>query len=264
MKRIFKSRLLYFILGAVIFSSVSTLAYSIISSNVGFTPRDNTWQVNDVKEALDDLHDKYNSKAFLKFCTYVDSEFSNLDDLYSIGTKYLCDPGDGEKRYFYILNIKSDQVEMILDRNINVGTTSWFTAMKYFKTGQDGENYGRTWTNVQYIDLPRAQSVVDAVRSDGYIVEGDNSWCLATGGSVSSCNSSKYAWLFNHLNSCNTRGCTDASDASANGYWLRDVSTSSSQAYRIEYTGTFNQTNPSYSQYFGVRPVIIVFKSNLY
>ena len=264
MKRVFKNPLVTFILGAVIFSTGSVLAYSFFAQDIGFTPRDSNWQVENTKEALDDLHDKLNSKAFLKFCTYVDSEFSNPNDRYSVGTKYECDPGDGVKRNFYILNIKSDQIEMILDRNINVGTTSWFTAMKYFKTGQDGEIYGGTWTNVQYIDLPRAQSVSDAVRSDGHIIEGDNAWCLATGGSVNSCNYSTYAWLFNHLNNCNTKGCTDASAASANGYWLRDVSTSSSQAYRIEYTGTFNQTNPSYSQYFGVRPVIIVFKSNLY
>ena len=64
----------------------------------------------------------------------------------------------------------------------NTGTTSWYTAMKYFKTGQDGATYGSTWTNVQYIDLPRAQSVSDAVRSDGHIIEGDNAWCFAING----------------------------------------------------------------------------------
>ena len=61
MKRILKSRLLYFILGAVIFSSVSVFAYSIIANQVGFNPLDSTWDVSDTAEALDDLNYRINS-----------------------------------------------------------------------------------------------------------------------------------------------------------------------------------------------------------
>ena len=62
MKKIFKNPIFTFILGAVIFSTLSVFAYSIIAQDVGFTPKDDTWKnkdgtaIENVKEALDDLY----------------------------------------------------------------------------------------------------------------------------------------------------------------------------------------------------------------
>ncbi|MBR1416342.1 MAG: hypothetical protein IJ572_00800 [Bacilli bacterium] len=63
MKRLIKSRIFMFILGLIVASTTSVFAYSIIASDVAFTPTDNTWKksngepMENVKEALDDLRD---------------------------------------------------------------------------------------------------------------------------------------------------------------------------------------------------------------
>ena len=72
MKKILKSRLFFFILGAVIFSTVSVFAYSIIASDVGFSPIDTSWKkqggepIENVEEALNDLREilKYNIRVY--------------------------------------------------------------------------------------------------------------------------------------------------------------------------------------------------------
>ena len=48
-----------FILGAIMFSGVSSVvAYSFASNQVGFTPNDGAWQVNSVGDAINDLYIK--------------------------------------------------------------------------------------------------------------------------------------------------------------------------------------------------------------
>ena len=57
MKEFIKSRIFTFILGAILFGSVGVvLAYTLFAQDIGFTPIDNTWEVNNVKSALDDLY----------------------------------------------------------------------------------------------------------------------------------------------------------------------------------------------------------------
>ena len=58
MKKLLKSRLFFFILGAVIFSTVSVFAYSYLAGDIGFTPTDTSWKkqgggdITNVEEAL--------------------------------------------------------------------------------------------------------------------------------------------------------------------------------------------------------------------
>ena len=56
MKKIIKNPLFTFILGALIFSSLGVAAYSLLSSDVQFTPENNKWQVGNVEEALNSLY----------------------------------------------------------------------------------------------------------------------------------------------------------------------------------------------------------------
>ena len=59
MNKIFKSRIFSFVLGAIIFGGIGvTSAYTLFANNIGFTPRDTTWEVDNTKKALDDLYDK--------------------------------------------------------------------------------------------------------------------------------------------------------------------------------------------------------------
>ena len=60
MKKIFKkSNILSFVLGAIIFSGITSVAaYTLFANDIGFNPRDNNWHVDNVKDAIDDLYDK--------------------------------------------------------------------------------------------------------------------------------------------------------------------------------------------------------------
>ena len=59
MKKVFKNPIFTYILGFVTALSItSVLAYSTIADDVGYTPTDDTWDVEDVSAALDDLYEK--------------------------------------------------------------------------------------------------------------------------------------------------------------------------------------------------------------
>ena len=61
MKKLLHNSLFTFILGALIFGIGGVLAeYVIFSDNVIYTPENDTWEVNNVESALNDLYDKYN------------------------------------------------------------------------------------------------------------------------------------------------------------------------------------------------------------
>ena len=58
MKKILKNPLFSFILGSIIFGGIGTVfAYSILAEDVGYTPKDTTWEVDNVSDAIDDLRD---------------------------------------------------------------------------------------------------------------------------------------------------------------------------------------------------------------
>ena len=64
MKKIIRSKLFYFILVAVIFSTATVFAYDLFANSVEFTPTDSTWKkengddITNVDEALNELYKK--------------------------------------------------------------------------------------------------------------------------------------------------------------------------------------------------------------
>ena len=65
MKKIFKSRVFAFVLGALLFGSIGVVsAYTILANDVGYTPKDTTWKksngedITNVKDAIDELYIK--------------------------------------------------------------------------------------------------------------------------------------------------------------------------------------------------------------
>ncbi|MBR1416348.1 MAG: hypothetical protein IJ572_00830 [Bacilli bacterium] len=124
MKRILKSRLLFFILGAVIFSTVSVFAYSILATNVGFTPTESTWNVDNVSDALNNL---YNEVHDMKKGTF---EFVDTDTYHPT---YTIDVG-----------FKPSFVYLYIERNY--GVTTWVSRfnnklLAYDSAGNRGESY---------------------------------------------------------------------------------------------------------------------------
>ncbi|MBR6112993.1 MAG: hypothetical protein IKP79_00580, partial [Bacilli bacterium] len=56
MKKIFKSRLFFFILGVLIFGISTVFALDYMASQIGYTPSDTSWNVNNSGAALDSLY----------------------------------------------------------------------------------------------------------------------------------------------------------------------------------------------------------------
>ena len=66
MKKIFKKvNLISFILGIIVAGGIGTVfAFSFLAPDVEFTPYDNSWNVDNVKSALDDLYNRVNVLPF--------------------------------------------------------------------------------------------------------------------------------------------------------------------------------------------------------
>ena len=70
MKKIFKSPIFTFILGAIIFGGISiAFAYSYSAVQIGFSPIDITWQASNTKEAIDSLYNNIDKNRTIFFTT---------------------------------------------------------------------------------------------------------------------------------------------------------------------------------------------------
>ena len=76
MKKIIKNPIFTFILGAIIFGSIgSVVAYNYNAKDIGYTPSDNTWEVNNVGDALKDLKDQKDENKTYSFIDKGIEEF---------------------------------------------------------------------------------------------------------------------------------------------------------------------------------------------
>lgn len=219
-------------------------------------------------------------KNSTKVCELVDG--THL----AIGSKYECNLGDGVKRNFYVLvnDTNTDNVELIMDRNITQGsatpTMSWQNAMAYFETGA-GVSIKESWTNIISVGLPGAQDIANAV--------GNTNWDLSTAQATyqvsdaffldpkdgvygktqvaNSKNLSNYRWLANYTASCSSYGCdpeTSLESPEAKGYWTKNVvETYTSKSWNINNYVKMNAIANSINNNCGVRPVVTVLRADL-
>ena len=257
-----KKTIMTLVLGIVIGTISSVLASTLLASNVAYTPKDSKWKVNNVGSALDDLYT--NAKVSLnKFC-----ELKSGDAL-AIGSMYECDPGDGIKRNFYVLEVRDNEVDLIMEQNIAKGTMTWYNAMKYFSNGA-GSSIKSAWTNVLNIDLPKAQAIANAVGNSSWKAAENNAWwCLETKKQDTTSRPYCYnktqntMWLWDYTRECASWKCTHSLDSEwAYGYWTRDVIVNKEWAWSVARYGDLDDGR-AYNTNYGVRPVITVLKSNL-
>lgn len=261
MKKFLTSRIFTFILGAVIFSGITGVAaYSILASDIGYTPKDSSWEVNNVKDAIDDLYTK--SKNVKKIsCLYISGTKGQ------IGSKYICDPGDGVARNFYILKVNTNNVEMIMESNLsdtvgNQVTMTWNDAIAFFTTGA-GKDIKTSWENIESIDLPEAQTIANASNMTGWNVTTATSDNWSYFGTNSNSDSSKignYTWLYYNLRD-NTYSSNDTSHA--RGYWTKDKVSNNDNYWEVYKGGWLGSDPIDRNDNNGVRPVITMKKSQL-
>lgn len=127
LKRVLNNKIFIFVLGILLSSSVAVIAYSLSSSEISFVPDDNSWEVNNVEDAINSLYDNNKNDEFtftwccsnggktaltvirtLPYVTFVDSSGSSN---YNLSFSYFDNTNAGD----IILNNKYD-TEAISDR----------------------------------------------------------------------------------------------------------------------------------------------------
>ena len=285
MKKIFKNPILTFILGLILSGSV-VYAATLIAGDITYDNTKTNINADNVQDAIDALYNKANSGSGKTICTYVESEYGNASDHYSIGTKYSCEVKENTRYNFYVLTNHTDSVDLIMERNITelVGTTktmNWQTAMDYFRNGA-----GSALNWQVPVDLPKAQAIADAVGNTGWNTTSNdfNGWFCLGLHDQNSCTNNKsydkatdaginaiapYKWLFNYTRECSAFGCdatTSLSEGEAYGYWTTDMVINSSNPARAWYVtryGYLDGYDVSNTVRYGVRPVISILKSNM-
>lgn len=250
-----KKNILFFMLGLIIAGSVGVYAAIKIQADE-IEYKDGT-----VEDALNDLYSKANNSK--KTCLYVSGTKG------AVSSKYLCDPGDGVARYFYILKADGNQVQLIMERNLSdeVGShviMSWNDAMTFFDEGHDGYSTKQAWKNVSSIDLPSAQEIADVGNIPNWDINTVEYKSVSTdnyyyfGGNQS--NASSYMWLYNY-----SRGNSMPDDDGYPwGYWTQDlvVNSNGDRIWVVHKNGMLFPTSQSNVSY-GVRPVITISTSQL-
>lgn len=279
MKRILTSRIFLIVLTAIIcISGTAYAAIRIQADEIGY--KDGT-----VEDALNNLYSKTTDSSAKKFCVLLSEQYGTKGN---IGSKYACNLGDGVIRNFYILKVDGNNVKMIMERNLSdtvgsVRMSSHTAALNYLKSGGQGYATVSAWTNATNVDLPSAQDIVDAslvVNSkENFTFDISTAsatwWCLGShvqdepSGPTycpTSTAQAKASWLFDYLIDCGSRGCSNSmpdNTSYAYGYWTKDlVATDSSRAWLVDSYGRL-ASNPVSGTSHGVRPVIIISKSNL-
>ena len=265
-------KVLYFILGAVIFSTGTAFAFSILAPDVGYTPSDSTWKqasgedITDVKEALDNLHFELKERKI--YCVRL------TGDKKTLGSRYGCNLGDGNINYLYILKVGSN-TKMLMEKNI-VEAATWYTAMDYLTTGA-GKNLKTTWSNAQDVDLPEALDIAAAVgytswdlntatRTNDFCFGNVSSrTCVSQGSTAYATQAREYNYLFDYTQACGSFGCIHSNSSGNYGYWTKDEDhVDNAWAWYVDRKGALTEDYPkTHSSYFGVRLVVTMKDYNL-
>ena len=147
MKRILESRIFIFVLGFIIATAIGV--YAINASEI-------TYNNTTVAGALTDLYTKANNQKNT-FCLYLSGTRG------AVGSKYICDPGDGIARNFFILKVDGNNVKLIMEKNLT-DESNYSRTMSYTDALQflENNNIDTLWDNVIDVDLPSAQELVVA------------------------------------------------------------------------------------------------------
>lgn len=133
MKKIFKSRLFFLLLGVLISTVSTVLAYSYFAQEVGFTPTDNSWQdvelnnIDNVSSALDNLYQRINKMNYKEIYSYSPGSPANFSYTFETDTK---DVLVILSSIYSIYNNESDSTITVPDGAVellNFGTTEYLS-----------------------------------------------------------------------------------------------------------------------------------------
>lgn len=153
MKRVFKNPIIMFILGALTFGGMGTIfAYSIISSNVGFTPKDTSWNVDNAEDALNYLYN--NSLKFEVDNKYFASYYGTESATKTISKKvpkgkYIVSSSDSIGTTWSSSNFskESDAITLQCDKNCKI------TKIDEHNTLASGKGYCDSYHAIYKVDV---------------------------------------------------------------------------------------------------------------
>ena len=241
-----------FVLGLIIAGSIGVIAVNLSANDISYGN-------GTVKDALDEL---YTSSRGVS-CLYLSGTKGQ------VGSKYICDPGDGVARNFYILKVDTDEVKLIMERNLsdeigNVKTMSYSDANSFISNN----NINTSWKNAKSVSLPSIQDIANA----GGITGWDVTTATTSNWSYFGVNSqndtrkrSNYIWLYDYTRECSSYECTNSLSSSyAYGYWSNDlIQNDSTRAWNVFRGGYIGYDTKTIDTHYGVRPVITMEKTQL-
>ena len=107
MKKFIKNNIIGFILGAIIFSSITVAAYSVLANDIGYTPKDSTWKkangedITNVKDAIDELYSKTGTISFNNMTStqvYRKASFSGKNTVITISNV-------SDYKYYFVTDV---------------------------------------------------------------------------------------------------------------------------------------------------------------
>ena len=273
-----KKMMLSFVLGGLIFSCITVYAaYKYQASEVGYTPSNSNFKVDNVEDAIEEL---YNNGYYKVGTAIYYNPVSNTKCSESqVTTNYTENGNNGIPTEiktgcmkWYVIHDDGDKVSVILDHNT--------TAVKSWKTNGSNVIYAESdikadidalVTVSKWVVEPRLITVIeintitDKTNFDStnpyfyyYFNDSSNSQELKK----ISKGSSKYAWLYDYTSGCEEYGC-NVEDSSNTGYWTNDpITSNSAKVWGVGSRGMLGDPYAAntYSS-IGVRPVITISKS---
>lgn len=182
-----------------------------------------------------------NSDNTYKF-KYIDSQInicSIQNEIEDGNHVYYCDPGDGSTRRFYLINENSDEIVLLLDRNIGE-FTEYESSLLYL------EDNTKNWYNV-VVRMPSGSDIMTVLNNNTWSYNSDN---ISINSSVLNSNTSCY------MNLCTEKINNKKNDSLVLGYWVNtDLNDNAWVINNNEFKKVFKKENG-----YGVRPIIIVKK----
>ena len=97
---------MFFILGLIVATGTSTIAYNINAKQIGYTPSDNTWNVDTVEKAINSLkentHSSYSLNTTAVSCGTSESSNTCTINTFEIDEYYICQTGQRSTDYVTI------------------------------------------------------------------------------------------------------------------------------------------------------------------
>ena len=154
MKKVIFSRLFFFILGAILFSGITVLAYKVNSDQVSYTPNNSNWQVDNVESAINDLYSSVKRKQNFLLCanTWTNNgkggasiNLNNFDyryiELNNLGYK------EGSTATVYFTDAEYNPVETELNKEYDRNNSN---IAHLYITEQINSSYGYACVNVKF------------------------------------------------------------------------------------------------------------------